>query len=375
MKAKQVLLISALIIILIINSSCTSRVDHVPYVVNAAPDLFTEEWIIDVKDRIVSSLIISGGNIIVQTSEEILALNPESGEVIWSMEIKGEDKNKAPISNGDILVVAEETGNLIAIDNKSGQVIWRDTYCTTGSRHFDCLGLDDMIITDGYVISARFDEELVAYELSTGIIHWKHDLGNKCNDKLISYVGKIYYLCLDELIIIDIDSGDIEKNILIDGYDGLYLIDNELVLMRSIPVGGRTILDRYNPDSFDLLNTINLVKNNRGYGSDILCESNGNYYLSVNGLYQVDFSNGKYRQILESERLSCPIEAGNYLLVRKWTGNYLLVDPQTQKLMGSLGEDVYTLAKDNPIDPVLYENWIFAPIGINHVIALSINSK
>jgi hypothetical protein len=330
---------------------------------------------VNVKDRIVSSLIISGNKLIVQTSEELLALNPDSGEVDWSIKLKGDDENKAPISNGDTLIVAEETGNLIAINNKTGEVLWRDTYCTNDSRQFDCLGLDDMIITDGYVISARFDEELVAYEFNTGKIHWKHDLGNKCDDKLISYVGKIYYLCLDELTVIDIDSGTIGKNILADGYDGIYLIDNELVLLRSIPASQRTIIDIYNPGSIELLNTINILKYYGGYGSDQLCESNGNYYLSVNGLFQVDFSKGKYWKILENERLSCPIEAGYNLLVRKFTGKYLLVDLQSQALIGTVGEDVYTQEKGNPIDPVLYKNTIFAPIGINHVIALLINSK
>lgn len=373
MKTK--ILLSTLILVLILISSCTSRVDQEPYVVKVDPKYFTEQWIVDVKDRIVSSLIISGNKLIVQTSEELLALNPGSGEVIWSIELKGDDENKAPISNGDTLVVAEETGNIIAINNKTGQVLWRDTYCTNDSRQFDCLDLDDMIITDGYVISARFDEELVAYELNTGIIHWKHDLGNKCDDKLISYVGKIYYLCLDELTIIDIDDGTIEKNIFADGYDGIYLIDNELILIRSIPGSQKTIIDIYNPDSIELLKTIYLVKNYGGYGSDLLCESNGNYYLSVNGLFQVDFTKGKYWKILENERLSCPVEAGYYLLVRKWTGKYLLVDPQTQALIGTVGEDVYTLENGNLIDPVLYENTIFAPIGINHVIAFSINFK
>lgn len=359
--------VTAIIVIAIINKA---DVDKTPYVVDVDPNIFTKQWMVAVDNPIVSTLIINDGKLIVQTTENIMALDIDEGQLIWSLDLKGKNNNHPPVSYDNHLFAFRNNGSLVAIDSVNGDTEWYDDDCSQDNMSSLCYHMDDALIyQNSNLITAGYEKPLISYDLYSREIIWKQYLGGRCSAELSIYHDKLIYTCTDKIFVLNRVSGVVLDEITFDdGINDIFISNEKLIVMHASPADKTTFLKILDPNDLSLLGTINIDY----FGARRLCDSSGNTYLSGDGLIQVDLTTGELMQFPIKEELSCPIVYKTILIVRKWTGNYLVYDAITRELISTLGANEYTKTKSNPIDPIIYKDWIFAPIGINHIIALSL---
>lgn len=79
--------------------------------------------------------VISGGVMYVTTSAEVYALNPKTGETIWShkSEVPIHFTYKGPAIGDGKVFVGTDTGGIISLDQKTGEVLWGAQISDEGS--------------------------------------------------------------------------------------------------------------------------------------------------------------------------------------------------------------------------------------------------
>jgi len=90
-----------------------------------SPDL-KPLWQIDLHDRVQASLFHKDALIVACAEGKIIALQPESGEVIWSQKVQGEIR-KGMTCVGDRCYVATTSGMVACLSRADGLVLWRST--------------------------------------------------------------------------------------------------------------------------------------------------------------------------------------------------------------------------------------------------------
>lgn len=138
-------------------------------------------WQSDVKPKTEEEFVISGGiafsgNVLYITSgyNEVLALNPDDGELYWRTAISAGSRAAPTIHNNRIFVTALNN-NTIALDAKSGKVLWEYEGVgeTTG-----LLGAASPTADDKVIISAFSSGDLVALRAENGSNIWSDNLSN-----------------------------------------------------------------------------------------------------------------------------------------------------------------------------------------------------
>jgi outer membrane protein assembly factor BamB len=146
-------------------------------------------WKTTVAGEAISRPVVSGGLILIHTSNGILqALNQKDGSIAWSanldmptLSLRGES---APAVAFGAAIVGGDNGRVSAVLLKEGQMIWQQRISEpSGATEIDRLSDIDTtpVIVNGVVYTVAYNGNLVAMDLRSGQIMWKRDVGSVNN--------------------------------------------------------------------------------------------------------------------------------------------------------------------------------------------------
>ncbi|MEQ1975918.1 outer membrane protein assembly factor BamB [Xenorhabdus sp. SGI240] len=144
------------------------------------------EWESTVAGEALSRPVVSDGFVLIHTGNGMLqALNETDGSIAWSvnmdtpsLSVRGES---APAIAYGAAIVGGDNGRISAVLLSEGQLIWQQRISqVTGSTEIDRLNDVDMspVISDNVIYAIAYNGNLVAMDMRSGQIIWKRDLGS-----------------------------------------------------------------------------------------------------------------------------------------------------------------------------------------------------
>lgn len=159
--------------------------------------------------------VADGKVFVVSQANVIYALNAADGNEAWTFsgvpEIGGLLSSANPAVSGGIVVVPFSSGELVALDVKTGKAVWSDAIARA-SRSFAVSGLSDIaaspVIADGVVYATGVGSRTVAIGLKTGQRLWEQSVGSP-HTPVVS--GNAVFLndLDDNLVALDRKSGEV----------------------------------------------------------------------------------------------------------------------------------------------------------------------
>ena len=143
-------------------------------------------WTQNAGGEVLSRPVVSDGLVLVHTGNGLLqAFDTASGESRWSLNldtpslsVRGES---APAISAGAAIVGGDNGRVSAVVLNQGQLIWQQRISmTTGTTEISRLDDVDMtpIIADGRVYAIAYNGNLVSMDMRSGQILWKRDFGS-----------------------------------------------------------------------------------------------------------------------------------------------------------------------------------------------------
>lgn len=151
-----------LLVVLILSSNMSSEVSqswpmfmhdpqHTGFAACAAPDTVYLSWVYDAQAPIAASPIIIDGTVFLAARGKMVALQAETGNVIWSHKIPVMGSTPA-ICDG-IIVVGTTTG-FVALDSETGELIW-DTFIYESFYNTEYDPFDEFFSSSPVIIQDR----------------------------------------------------------------------------------------------------------------------------------------------------------------------------------------------------------------------------
>jgi outer membrane protein assembly factor BamB len=147
------------------------------------PETGEQIWTSKVSSEILAPPIKSGSIVIVRTLDgRIFGLNSASGRRLWTYEktvpaltLRG---TSTPTIDDDAIIIGFDSGSLAALDINTGQVLW-ETGITSARGRSELERMVDIdaspIISGGIVYVVTFQGQLAALTRNTGRILWNRD--------------------------------------------------------------------------------------------------------------------------------------------------------------------------------------------------------
>lgn len=209
------------------------------------------------EENVISGGLAYGGGTLYATSgyDEVLALDPNSGKILWRTKIKagthaaptahngrvfvttlnnhmitldstngkilweheGIDETTgllgaaSPAADGEIVIPAFSTGDIIALRTGNGSVIWEDSLANA-LRLGGMAGLSDIrglpVIADNRVIAVSYGNKIAAFDKNMGTRLWQQDIGSAETPWV---AGNVVYLLTSDakVVALDITNGDV----------------------------------------------------------------------------------------------------------------------------------------------------------------------
>ena len=127
-------------------------------------------------DKVISGGLAYAGGILYVTSgyNEVLALNPKTGEIYWRTNISAPSRAAPTIHNGRVFISCMNN-NVVALDAKSGKTLWEYEGVgeTTG-----LLGAASPAADDDMVITGFSSGDLIALQPQNGAVIWSDNLSS-----------------------------------------------------------------------------------------------------------------------------------------------------------------------------------------------------
>lgn len=143
-------------------------------------------WSRETRVPLNSAPTVDNGRIfVISDDNELFALNSNSGEVLWSyqgiIETASMLTTPAPAVIDDVVLAPFSSGELIALRVQNGGVLWQDSLSST-ARLTPLASLNDIsggpAVADGYVIATAQSGVMTAFDLRTGQRVWSQPAGS-----------------------------------------------------------------------------------------------------------------------------------------------------------------------------------------------------
>jgi len=149
----------------------------------------SEKWRARVSSEVRSVPKVGMGVVVVHTIDgKLYAMDASDGKVKWvydrSIPVLTLHGNSSPVISGSAVICGFASGKLIAFDLESGQQIWESTIAVpTGRSELERMGdIDgDPVLQNGMIYVATYQGQLAAVSEDTGDVVWRR--------KLSSYAG------------------------------------------------------------------------------------------------------------------------------------------------------------------------------------------
>jgi outer membrane protein assembly factor BamB len=144
-----------------------------------------EIWREYVRGPMRSAPTVRSGRVFALTIDNrLLALNAETGETLWTHAGIGESANLlgggSPAVDGNVVIVPYSSGELVALDLESGNMLWSDTL--TAIRRTDAVSTlshirGNPVIDRGRVIAVSHGGVMASIDMASGQRVWDRELG------------------------------------------------------------------------------------------------------------------------------------------------------------------------------------------------------
>jgi len=126
-------------------------------------------WSFEAPDWIITTPVVDDSHVFIRTSQNVIGVDLSTGEQVWSIASQSRAQfTLTPMLANDILLVPEEDGPVVALSTATGKVIWRQ--CTQSGCDQHPMS---MAVSQKSVFVARWDSNVIAYNLVQGDIEWQ----------------------------------------------------------------------------------------------------------------------------------------------------------------------------------------------------------
>lgn len=159
------------------------------------------QWRKTVDAPVRSAPLSSGGTVYAQSfGNKIYAFNASDGSEIWRYEAGGYDKNGAQTSTQPILVDGKliaylNTGEIIALDPKTGKLLWQEAVFSDRavfSGGSNTAPQSQLVYNSGMIIAGSVGAETAAIDPQSGSKRWSRNFGVASNIEASG--GRLYLI-------------------------------------------------------------------------------------------------------------------------------------------------------------------------------------
>ncbi|MFY0654941.1 MAG: PQQ-binding-like beta-propeller repeat protein [Cyclobacteriaceae bacterium] len=123
------------------------------------------------------------------------ALNLHGGNRIrWAFDAESPIR-MTPAVHENIVIIATQAGELIAIDRESGKALWRNPLNKGEARAFQLFS--NPVISQGKIFIGSATKELYCVDLKSGKLLWKNKTSDWVRSKPMVIANRVYYATLD----------------------------------------------------------------------------------------------------------------------------------------------------------------------------------
>ena len=218
--------------------------------------------------------ILNGRVFVITLNNELVALNATSGEILWNYEGIAETTAllgaSAPAADDLMVIPAFSTGDLIALRVENGSTVWEESLASS-LRFGGIGGLSDIrglpVIAGERVIAASYGGKIAAFEKNTGERLWQQNIGSAETPWV---AGNMVYVLTPnhKLVSLDIVNGKIIWLAELDGYANMKKRKDPLNWTGPIMVNGHLIVSstaghfvEYNPKNGQEIRRLKVGKN------------------------------------------------------------------------------------------------------------------
>jgi outer membrane protein assembly factor BamB len=158
-----------------------------------------------------ASVQLHGRRLLAHTPTTLFALNPESGETLWSFcpyGDKGESIYSSPSASDNCVYIGDRKGYLHCLDANSGKTIWR----SLTNRADGDVNSTPLIVRNLIIVSTNA-KTAVAYEAVSGKRAWKQELDGPSVFGPVLHKRSVLVVS-GSLYVLDPTSGKIQRRIL-----------------------------------------------------------------------------------------------------------------------------------------------------------------
>ncbi|WP_299471519.1 PQQ-binding-like beta-propeller repeat protein [uncultured Roseibium sp.] len=172
-------------------------------------------WTADLDTPARGAPVAGGGQVfVVSQSNEVYALSQTDGTVAWTYagieETAGLLSVANPAISGNRVIVPFSSGEIMAIDMKSGEAEWIDSV-SRGFRTLALSGLADVsaspVVSGNMVYATGVAGRTVAVEARTGLRRWEQDLGS-VHTPVVSGSALFMVDLDDRMVALDLKNGE-----------------------------------------------------------------------------------------------------------------------------------------------------------------------
>lgn len=173
---------------------------------------YSLDWEFVAQDPIISSPIVDGTKIILQTEKSVLCLDGNSGKKLWISLIPGKRLVGSQMSVGDgVVVIAKADGQVMAFSSENGNQLWIDqpTVKRNVSQIPDNHDVASIVISNNNVFVARYSSDLRAFRLKDGTKLWEQSVSDRASLFLAVNFTTVFMSAQHDVDAINIETGQL----------------------------------------------------------------------------------------------------------------------------------------------------------------------
>lgn len=159
---------------------------------SSLPDALKQLWSYEAEETIDSSPAIADGSVFVGTESGLLALSLDKGTLLWKHAMTGGVGESTPTVGRGLVLVGGLSGELHAVDVKTGKPAW--TYKTETEIKSSPVVVGDRVLIGSY------DANLYALDITKGTLIWKAETDNYIHGTPAVIDGVAYFAGCDEIL-------------------------------------------------------------------------------------------------------------------------------------------------------------------------------
>ena len=130
----------------------------------------TDAWSCYASPQLYEDLVI-----LLISRRGLLALNRETGEIVWEQNMAIEYQYPSPVVTGNLLVSGGDAGSLAVLDVHSGEIIWQKEVLSAAYA-------TGLTVDEEKIYATTADGEIRCYALHSGELYWHFRLGDDLLD-------------------------------------------------------------------------------------------------------------------------------------------------------------------------------------------------